>query len=158
MAYRYIDNKNRLIHKSELGTYRVLNSTNPYIITEEEFNNSEPSKIKNNEFSRLMNLYFKDVQHEWEWQETKFKKLPNFESSEYSLITNYDWKNLPKHDCGVYGKCIIVYHWGRLYYFTVSYNGYWQGQLLDMRTKSFVRWAQAKHSAPVKNCDTNQII
>ena len=36
----------------------------------------------------------------------------------------------------------------RAYYFTVSYNGYKQGQLLDIKTKSFVR---AKHCAPILN-------
>ncbi len=159
ISNKYIDQSGRLIHKSKNNTYKVLNDKNPYIITDDEFNQLEKKSIKTQEFSRLMNLFFKNVTNvTWVYSDVRYKKLPNFESNEYDLITNYDYKDLPRHDCGVYGNCILVYHWGRVYYFTISYNGYKQGQLLDVRTKSFVRWAQAKHCSPIKNLDTKKIM
>lgn len=92
---RYKDKFDRLIHLSKNGTYKVLNDINPYVITEDEFYNSEPKGLKNSEFSRLMNIYFNKVNHKWIHEGVKFKKLPNFESDDYRLITNYEWNELP---------------------------------------------------------------
>jgi hypothetical protein len=135
-----------------------LNTTDPYLLSDEDLKSMSIRKIKNQEFSRLMNKYFKTVKHTWYHNGVKFKKLENFETINGNLIGNYDWKSLPKHNCGVYGHCLLVYHWGKLYYFTVSYNGYKQGQLLDIKTKSHVQWAQAKNCSPVKNCQDKKII
>jgi hypothetical protein len=117
------------------------------------------TEIKREEFSRLMNIYFKDIHEEWEYNGEHFRSLDNFTGEGSSLISNYDFKSLPKHDCGVYGTCLLVYHCGRLYYFTLSYNGYKSGQLLDMKRQTAVRWAQAKHCAPiVKQLSNNKSI
>ena len=157
---KYYKSNNLLIQfNPETKIARIKNTIGKNkIISIDEFNSFEKTQIKKDEFSRLMNIFYKDIKHNWEYENQKYKKLPNFESKDYSLITNYDFNKLPKHDCGVYGKCLLVYHWGKIYYFTVSYNGYEQGQLLDIKTKSSVRWARAKHCAPILNITKNKII
>ena len=102
-----------------------------------------------------MNVFFKDVKHHWEFGGTKFRKMPNFESNGYRLSTNYDLgKDVPYHkieSMPYMGNVILVYHWGRIYYHSISYNGYAQGQLINPKTFELVRWAQLKHCAPVFN-------
>lgn len=159
---KYISEHGQLIHKSEgSGSFKVVNTIKSYYLSEEELKDIKLRKIKTNDFSKLMNEYFKSVKHKWEYEGVKYKKLDNFESdgregsfTRGNLINNYEYDKLPKHDDGL----ILVYHWGRLYFFRVSYGGYRQGQLFDLKTKQFVRWTQAKHCAPVMNCDTKEII
>lgn len=108
-------------------------------------------EIKRDEFSRLMNVWFKATTHEWEYNGEKFKKLPNIESNSRYFCTNYQ-----DVDFGPYPT--PVYHWGRIYLFTWSYNGYPQGQLIDIRTGKYVRWAKSKHCAPIFNVTRNKIV
>lgn len=118
-------------------------------------------EIKKNEFSRLMNEFFKSVKHSWVHDGCKFRKLDNFESDGIFLTKNYVLgKDIPYHEISEMkwiGKVVLVYHWGKVYYHTISYNGYKQGQLIDPYTKEFVRWAQLKHCAPIFNEDTKTI-
>jgi hypothetical protein len=118
-------------------------------------------EIKKDKFSLLMNEFFKSVKHSWVHNSCKFRKLDNFESDGISLSTNYViGKDIPLHeidDMKWIGKVILVYHWGKVYYHTISYNGYKQGQLIDPYTKQLVRWAQLKHCSPIFNEETKTI-
>lgn len=145
----------------ETSVYKLRNTIQKIDtrISKEEFLDLKCKEIKRDEFSRLMNLFFNNIKHVWEYENSKFKKLPNFESSEHSLSTNYQiGKEVPLHELDFHKNCIIVYHWGKVYYHTISYNGYKQGQLIDPKTKNLVRWAQLKHCAPIINLETEKII
>ncbi len=124
-------------------------------LTEEFFLENVDKQIKRGEFSRLMNEFFKNVKHQWRFENTDYEKADNFEDSEYCLSVNYEVHKFPRHTSG---KHIMVYHWGRVYYHTISYNGYKQGQLINIKTGEYVRWAQLKHCAPVRNVNTKQIV
>ncbi|MEO6304841.1 MAG: hypothetical protein ABIP51_16895 [Bacteroidia bacterium] len=121
-------------------------------LTEEEFKTFEPVEIKRQEFSRLMNIFYKNIKDEWTYLGTNFRKLDNLEDD--------DWMKQPKHyPLGwKFGTLVLVYHWGRAYYFTWSYNGYPQGQLVDIKTMHIVRWARPKNCAPIFNEKTKEII
>lgn len=55
------------------------------------------------------------------------------------------------------GKYVIVYHWGKVYYHTISYNGYDSGQLICPKTLSMVRWAKLKNCSPIMDITSNKI-
>jgi len=151
----------------ETKVYKTRNYTekiNP-VLTLEEFNLLNPKEVKKQEFCRLMNEYYKNVKHSWEYEGKKFRKLDNFEAKNYSLSANYDLgKDVPYHDLSDGNKwhykknLILVYHWDRIYYHTISYGGYKQGQLLDPKTLNGVRWAQLKHCAPIFDVELKKII
>lgn len=145
---------NKLIQfNPETGVYKQRNLTSKTVVfSKEVFESMKSKQIKRDEFSRLMNIYFKDVNHSWTFEGKSYRKLDNFEDSGYRIISNYNGgSDIPRHKTGsmAYDDMILVYHWGKVYYFTISYNGYKQGQLVDTKTLSHVRWAQAKHCAPI---------
>lgn len=128
-------------------------------LTVEFFKDNVDRQIKRTEFSRLMNIFFKNVKHTWRFENTDYEKAENFESSDFSLSVNHDLTKMPKHgDGSEWDKKILVYHWGRVYYHTISYNGYKSGQLMDIKTGQYVRWAQLKHCAPVRNVNTKKLV
>lgn len=153
----YITDDNKLIHfNPETKVYKVMNtiSRDDKRISPENLSLHE---IDKNKFSRLMNEFFKSVKHQWVYKSVRFRKLDNFDTNGYLLSKNYVLgKDVPYHDSS-FGKVILVYHWGKVYYHTVSYNGYKQGQLIDINTNKIVRWAQLKHCAPIFNEDTKTI-
>ena len=131
------------------------------ILSAEELSTLAKQEIKKQEFSRRLNEYFKQTPHSWEYEGVPFRKLDNFESNEVTSCANYNWQDIPKHQLPekrYLGSLLLVYHWGRVYYFTWSYGGYPQGQLIDPRTLEIVRWAKPKHCAPILNEVTKQII
>lgn len=133
-------------------------------ISDDEFKVLATREIKNAEFSRLMNVYFKDVKHSWRYNYNNYRKLPNFEAEGHSFSSNYKLgEDVPYHDLSngniwsYLSRLVLVYHWGRIYYHTVSYGGYPQGQLINPITMDVVRWARLKHCAPVFNEDIKKI-
>lgn len=146
----------------ETKVYRLGNTTlEKYrVVPIDEFNSLKTTEIKNSEYSRLMNIYFKYVQHEWEFEGVKYRKLENFEKKEYLLSANYNiGKDVPLHDLGNYkNNLILVYHWGKVYYHTIQYNGEGVGQLLCPYTLNYVRWAKLKNCAPIFNTVTKKIV
>lgn len=145
--------------------YRVKNNVKKgsNILTEEEFKKLKPYRLNKQKFCTQMNAFFKTVKHEWTYKNKNFRKLDNFELDEYGGCTNYDICKFPRHDPkesaghsysrGNY----LVYHWGKVYLFNWSYNGYPQGQLFDVNTGEFYRWAKPKHCAPIFD-ETRKVI
>lgn len=148
----------------ETNVYKIRNSIEKTDkrLSLEEFNQLNTKSIKMPEFSRLMNIYFKNIKHSWVHNETNYRKLDNFETKDYNLSVNYVLgKDVPYHELEnkkYLGNLILVYHWGKIYYFTISYNGYEQGQLIDPYTLELVRWAQLKHCSPIFNEGTKKIV
>ena len=161
---KYYKNDERLIQfNPETGIYKVRNTISKNVedkvLPLEVFNLLDKTQIKKDEFCRLMNIYFKNIKHSWEYDHSFFRKLDNFEESGSNLSSNYNLgKDVPYHEIGRYDKYILVYHWGRVYYHTISYNGYKQGQLIDPKTMQIVRWAQLKNCAPIFNEGTKKIV
>ncbi len=142
----------------ETGVYKLRSAPKNLVLSSEEFLSRNCKKIKKDEFSRLMNIFFKDLKHEWVYDHSHFKKLPNFEDSGSSLCSNYVLgKDIPFHETPYKQNTVLVYHWGKVYYHTISYNGYKSGQLLDPKTFAPVRWAQLKHCAPIQNTTSKRI-
>lgn len=153
----------------QTGVYKLRNTVERIDkrIAPTEFSKLKKREIKRDEFSRLMNIYFKNVKHKWVFEGKKYRKLPNFESNTYSYSDNYKLgTDVPYHDINLKGKSyyylknmLLVYHWGRLYYHTVSYNGYPQGQLITIDEKhEFVQWCRLRNCAPVFCIDDKRII
>ena len=131
-------------------------------VSETDFNEMNCVEIKKSEFSRLMNIFFKNVDHKWVFDHSHFKKLGNFEEENGCCPTNYllGKKGVPYHVIEgkeYLGDLLLVYHWGKVYYHTISYNGYEQGQLVCTKTFKLVRWAKLKHCAPIQNKNSKRI-
>lgn len=121
-------------------------------ISSEDFLKLKYVKLKKTKFYEYLNIYFKDVQHEWEHDGKIYRKLPNFSE-------NFKIGDVPVHSDFKYNnRLIFVYHHGKVYYHTISYNGYEQGQLVDIKTGKYLSWAQLKHCAPILCVTTNKII
>lgn len=154
----YISNDLLIKENPKTKTIRVCNRTNKinvdkYIITPEEFSNMEKQQLKKSKFYELINNWFSGVKHEWEFNNKLFRKLDNFESDNNKISSNYILgKDIPYHEISskpYLGKVILVYHCGRVYYHTVSYNGYPQGQLIDLKNLQLVKWTRLKNCAPI---------
>jgi hypothetical protein len=150
-------------YNPETKVYKIRNTIKreDTRLTKEEFTALNPVKIKKDKFCELMNIYFKNVKHSWEYQGVHFRKLDNFEDNGWNMCVNYEFHKIPRHSIGGKGwgdNLIMVYHWGKVYYFTFSYNGENRGQLIDPYTHNLVQWASPKHCAPIFNEDTKQII
>lgn len=164
---------NKIFYKSECGkliqynkdteTYCVKNSikNEDKRISIDVFNSLITKRIKRQEYCRLMNIYFKDIKHIWTFNGVDYQSIDNFEYKNYNLSANYKLGiEVPYHEVGntYKRKMILVYHWGRVYYHDISYNGYKQGQLYDINTLKTVQWCQLKNCSPVFNKQTKKIV
>ena len=162
----YVSNGLLIRENPETKVIRVCNRTNKintdnYIISCEDFFKMEKKELKKDKWSELMNNWFRDVKHEWVHNYTSYKKIDNFEQNNWRISDNYNLgKDVPYHNIKekpYLGSVVLVYHWGNVYYHTVSYNGYAQGQLIDINTFEFVKWTQLKNCAPIFNIDEKKI-
>lgn len=146
----------------DTGVYKVRNSIErkTTVLSVEEFKSLNAEKLKKQKFCELMNIYFKNVKHDWDFEGVHYRKLENFEKNEANMCTNYDYMKLPRHIFEQHphlGSLILVYHWGRVYYMLFSYGGYEQGILYDTVTLKHIQWAKPKHCAPIFNEQTKKI-
>ena len=146
-------------YNHETGVYKIRNAIKHIDtrLTEEEVLNLNCVVVKKQEFSRLMNVFYKNVKHKWKFDYSTYRKLDNFEDENSCLSSNYILGGKKGNHNSVPYHVVLVYHWGNVYYHTVSYNGYEQGQLICMKTFKLVRWAKLKHCAPIMNTNTNRI-
>lgn len=136
-------------------------------LSEEEVLSLNCTVVKKQEFSRLMNVFYKNVKHNWKYDYSTYRKLDNFDGENGSFSSNYilggkkgNHNSVPLHIIEGkehFGEVALVYHWGKVYYHTISYNGYEQGQLICPKTFNLVRWAKLKHCAPIMNTNTGRI-
>ncbi len=158
---KYFKTDNHLIqYNTDTKVYKIRNNIKKMDtrLTKEEFDSLNPVKIKKDKFCELMNIYFKNIQHSWVHDGVNFRKLDNFEDNGWNMCANYDIHKIPKHTVNMWKNLFLVYHWGKVYYFTFSYNGDDRGQLMDTVNHNFVQWASPKHCAPIFNEDTKQIV
>lgn len=141
---------------------RIKSSFKKTIISEEDFINSNPIKIKKGKYLEELNIFFKNTKYEWVWNYEEYKKLDNFECTKFKSITNYNIdKDIPQHttDCLYTPNYFIVMYKGQLYYTFRSGNYYPQMQLVDFHTKKLTgKWTSIKNLAPVFNKTTKKII
>lgn len=123
---------------------------NNKVLSEEDFLNSNPIKIKSNKAANKINNYFRNTDFEWTWDNKSYKKLPNFE-----LRNNF--KDVPFHVDG-YWKYIMVMYRGRVYYAIFDSSYYPQMQLCDLKTKKILNWTNIRNLAPIFCLTTNKII
>jgi len=121
--------------------------------------------IKSQEFSRLMNIFYNSIKESWIFEGTEYQSLDNFERKDYNLSANYNiGKEVPFHEIPSkynpeYKKnMILVYHWGKVYYHDISYNGEVTGSLYDTQTLNSVQWCKLKNCAPIFNKSTKKIM
>ena len=145
---------NKLIQYNQVTkVYKIRNEikhTNK-ILTLDEFHELNPINIKKDKFCELMNIYFKEVKHEWVYEGVKYRKLDNF-------YTNYnDYQKHPrwsiKNKLGVY---LLVYHWGYVkWWCQYGYGG--KGILYDIKEIKSLQWCDLKNCAPIFNTQTKEI-
>lgn len=153
--YKYFKTEKCLItHKVGSEWYKIENCNEPLdLLNEEDFISLVAVQINKQEFARLMNIHFKNVTHHWKFDYTEYKKLPNFE------IGDKIFNEMPRHEISKYCDAILVYHWGRVYYFILSGNYFPQGQLCNPFTKKTTgRWANIKNLAPIYNIGEKKIV
>jgi hypothetical protein len=146
-------------YKTDLGlvvkdnnSIRLKSTYKKRILTEEEFNNSNPVRIKKDKYLEELNKFFNNSKHEWVYNNTEFKRLDNFKE-------NDDFKNIPRHEIDNNYRYIIVMYHDRIYYTFFSGNYYPQMQLIDFNTKkSTNKWTNIRNLAPVFNKNTKTII
>lgn len=141
-------------YNGDTKKYKIRNTVDKdnIFLCEEEFKSLNPKQIKRQEFSRLMNIFFKDVKDTWVYDFTTYEKYGSFYND---LIIG---KDVPLHKLKYNGYGVLVYHWGRVYYHTISYNGGEHGALLDVKTQKFLRWANIKHCSAVRNKVNKRLI
>lgn len=155
-------------YKTDLGivvsdstSIRLKSCVVKTILTNDEFDNSNPVKISKGKYLEELNTFFKNFKIEWNHNGCQYKKMDNFDMGKYS-VENYNLtKDIPMHDIGksYLGKCFIVMYKGRLYYTFLSGNYFPQMQLVDFHTKELVgKWTSIKNLAPIFNKTTKQII
>lgn len=132
------------------------------ILSEEEFNSLDKTKIRKTDFIGLLNYYFRHTKHEWVYESVPYKKLDNFELDGDGKLLNYNWDELPKHRIEQVnwwkGDLLHVYHQGKLYYFTWFFGGQDKGKLISPVTFEDLKWTRPKNCAPIFNKLTKQII
>ncbi len=53
---------------------------------------------------------------------------------------------------------VLVYHQGKVYYHTISYNGDRSGQLICPYTFEYVKWCRLKTCAPIFDIEAKKIV
>lgn len=156
-----------IVHYVESGYYVQKNTTETNkVISKEDFDKLVVSKVKKNNYYRMMNEYFKNIHDEWTYNGHDFVSKDNFKFENGNYSANYTLgKDIPFHNLNKPGEdfyylknLIAVYHQGKVYYHTISYNGYDQGQLIDPKTHKFVGWCKLKHCAPIFDKTLKKII
>ncbi|MCU9931085.1 hypothetical protein OFL77_27520, partial [Escherichia coli] len=81
---------NTSYYKTDLGivvkdddSIRLKSAFEKTLLTQEKFDKSNPVNIKQAVYLQLLNEFFRTAKHEWVYKNTRFRKLENFEISEY---------------------------------------------------------------------------
>ena len=101
MNKNYITKCGKLItYFSKYDVYKLNNTLKKITYSKEEFDQFEIIKHSDLEFRQAVNNYFKNVNHEWEYEGVKFKKLENFTGKGNSSYfgENYEGVEIPLHD------------------------------------------------------------
>jgi len=152
-----------IVVKNEKGYKLKSTYEHNAFLSENDFSNSNPIKIKKQIYLESLNKWFKESKHKWKHNGTNFRRLDNFEmKGYYSNITNYDIQKIPKHNIGDISfktSCIIVLYQNTIYYTFFCSNYYPQMQLIDFKTKQLVgKWTHIKNLCPIFNVDKKEII
>lgn len=137
--------------------YKVKNHKKPFEISEDDFKKLVVVKIKHEKFCELMNIYFRDIKHNWKFDYTEYSKMDNFSCDNHFIGKNYNWNDIPKHKIGFFNT-ILVYHWGKVWYLCMDGCYFPKGQLIDPYTGKLTnRWIHLKNVAPIYNHGKKQI-
>jgi len=93
-------------YKTDLGivikddtSIRLKSTYKKRILTEKEFNDSNPVKINKHKYLEELNKWFKNSKFEWTHNGEQFKRLDNFEFGTNGSISNYNiGRDIPLHD------------------------------------------------------------
>ena len=166
-VYYKTDCKKLIQYNENTDTFSIRNETKKVDkrISINEFRLLNTTIIKSQEFCRLMNIHFNSIKDSWMFDGTEYQSLDNFEYKDYNLSDNYNLgKEVPFHEIpSRYNpdhkrNMILVYHWGKVYYHDISYNGEMTGSLYDTKTLKSVQWCKLKHCAPIFNKLTKKIM
>ena len=159
---KYYKSEDKLIQfNPETNVYKLRNTIakEDTRVSKEDFDKLKTKQIKKDKFCELMNIFFRDIKHEWVYDRSNFRKLDNFDKNANS--SGCTWNQIPSHDLGnsyYLNHLRFVYHWGKVYYLLYDGNYAPRGQLLDTKTLESVRWVHIKNVAPIFNINKKQII
>jgi hypothetical protein len=122
-------------------------------ISSEDFNKLQKIQIKNQKFSKLMNDYYRTVKESWSYQHKNYRNLANFDPTVDYNMPRHNIDTLPYKD-----KLIMVYHWGKVYFYLSNHNSNGRGQLICPKTLKIVRWVRLQNCAPIFDEDLKKII
>jgi len=157
---KYYKAEDKLIQfNPSTNVYRLRNTiaTGNKCLTKEEFDSLNVTEIKKTKFCELMNIFFRDIKHEWTYENKRFRKLDNFDKNAKSWDIN--WWDIPKHkvDGYIFTDLKLVYHWGRVYYIIFSGNYAPKGQLVDIKKLKIVQWVDIKNVSPVFDIEAKKV-
>jgi hypothetical protein len=107
--------------------------------------------ITKNEFNKLLNEWYKTIEHSWKYNGVKYSKSVCFKDDEEL------YKQLPNHKTDWWDKCKIVYYQGTLYY-AHCFHYYPRLVLFDFKIKQWCRWANINSCFAVLNEETKEFI
>lgn len=145
-------------------TYVYMNtiSTSDKRLTKSQFDSFRTKQLKKCDYNKLMNEFFKTVEHEWTHNGDRYRKLENFVQTEtvcdnYALGNQIHYHSICIANSNYKQDCIVVYYRGRIFYHTLMYQGDYRGQLIDMLTLKRVGWTSLKNCAPIVKLSNNKI-
>jgi len=119
----------------------------------EEFEKMQKTQIKNQIYSKLMNDYYRTVKESWSFEHKNYRNLANFSPDIEYNMPRHNIDGLPYKD-----RLIMVYHWGKRYYYLSNHNSNGRGQLICTKSHKVVRWARLKNCAPIFDEDLKRIV
>lgn len=128
------------------------------ILSEEQFKNSNPVKLKKGKYLEELNNWFRNSEHKWEYKGKKYMKLPNFEIDSKGKITNYeetDLKYWKSDDYRKEGYCVL--HHQKVIYFRFYPNSNSVGHGCYYDNNGDYKWTNIKNCSPIK-CITDKRI
>lgn len=151
---RHNNETNIIQHVNVVGKRQYLDKN--------QLNELKTIRLKKNIYFELLNIFYSDVYETWQFEGTSYRNFKQFQI-ENGAVSNYKiGEQIPWHnfisDKGYEASAIIVYHQGRVCYHTVMYQGEFTGKLFDIKTKTFMRWANLKHCSPVNNISTGKYL
>lgn len=158
MKTEYFKSEEHLIrHNVEKDIYVISNTTKPYIILREEFENIKPIQIKKMDFDCELNSYFRNLKEEWEFEGDRFRNLECFDNEGFSNEINV--LTIPRINDIPFQSFIKIYHHGKVYHTLINYSKRRMNlQLFDIKTNRFAKWTSITNCSPIFNINLKTVI
>lgn len=155
-TYYKTDTDDLIVYNSETNLYSLKSTTEKSEMNESFFNSLNVTKISKIKFRELLNKYFKNINHEWKFEHTWFRKLDNFDDKSYDFQDRL--KDIPIHYENEIYPYSLLYYQGRVVKVLTFYNGTNRCMLYNIHNGKFRGWTSINNLSPILNLGTNEYI